>query len=149
MGVPLALAFLYALGTVVILPSPQELVLAAVAKAPAWAVILAAVCGRALGAYLLFLAGDRLKRWPRVARWRKKEAKVLRWAVRLEKWVNRFGAPALFLCLLIPGFPDTAVSYVLALFNRRPWAFALAFALASAVRLSLAYLGIYYVLDRA
>ncbi|MFN3347231.1 MAG: VTT domain-containing protein, partial [Candidatus Bipolaricaulaceae bacterium] len=146
MAFALFLAFLYALGTVVVLPSPQELVLAAAAKAPAWTVILVAVCGRAIGAYLLFLAGDRLKRWQRFRHWRRKGAKAQKWVACLEKGVTRFGAPALFTFLLIPGFPDTAVSYVLALFNRRPWAFALAFALASALRLSLAFLGIYYAL---
>lgn len=141
----LFLAFLYGVGTVLVLPSPQELVLGAVAKAPGWAVILAAVAGRALGAYLLFFAGDRLKHWKRLEAWRTRERKAQRWALRLERWVNRVGAPALFLFLLIPGFPDTAASYVLALFNRRPWAFALAFACASALRLSLALLGLYYV----
>ncbi|MEN3011125.1 MAG: VTT domain-containing protein [Candidatus Bipolaricaulaceae bacterium] len=145
MALSLCLAFLYAVGTVVVLPSPQELVLGAVAHAPGWAVILVAVAGRACGAYLLFFAGDRLKR--RI-RWKGREERIRRWAAQLERWVNRLGAPALFLFLLIPGFPDTAVSYVLALFNRRPWAFALAFAGAAALRLSLAFLGIYYVLGR-
>lgn len=148
MAISLVLAFLYSLGTVVILPSPQELVLGAVAKAPGWAVILVAVAGRTCGAYLLFFAGDRLKRWQRLRRWRQQEARVQTWVVRLEKWINRFGAPALFLFLLVPGFPDTALSYVLALFNRRPWAFALAFTAASALRLSLALLGIYYIRGR-
>lgn len=145
MAFTLFLAFLYALGTVLVLPSPQELVLGAAVRAPGWAVILVAVAGRTVGAYLLFFAGDRLKRW---VRWSNQETKVQKWAARLEHWVNRFGAPALFLFLLVPGFPDTALGYVLAIFNRRPWAFALAFAAASALRLSLAFLGIYYVLGR-
>lgn len=144
----LFLAFLYGVGTVLVLPSPQELVLGAAAKAPGWAVILVAVAGRACGAYLLFLIGDRLKRWKRLASWRAQNERVQGWALRLERWVNRVGAPALFLFLLIPGFPDTAASYVLALFNRRPWAFALAFACASALRLSLTFLGISYVWGR-
>lgn len=145
MAFTLFLAFLYALGTVLVLPSPQELVLGAAVRAPGWAVILVAVAGRTVGAYLLFFAGDRLKHWVRRSN---QETKVQKWAARLERWVNRFGAPALFLFLLVPGFPDTALSYVLAIFNRRPWAFALAFAAASALRLSLAFLGIYYVLGR-
>lgn len=40
------------------------------------------------------------------------------------------------------------MSYVLALFSRRPWTFALAVAAASALRLTLAYLGIFYILAR-
>jgi len=144
----LFLAFLYAVGTVVALPSPQELVLGAVAKAPAWAVILVGALGRGLGAYLLFFAGDRLKRFSKIQNWRERDARLQRWVARTEKWVNRLGAPALFFFLLIPGFPDTVMSYVLALFSRRPWAFALAVVLASALRLTLAYLGIFYVFIR-
>lgn len=149
MALTLFLAFLYAVGTVVLLPSPQELVLGATAVAPGWAVILVASLGRAVGAYLLFFFGDRLKRWQKLQTWRAKEARLQKWILRTEKWVNHVGAPALFFFLLIPGFPDTAMSYVLALFGRRPWAFALAVAGASALRLTLAYLGIFYVIRRA
>jgi len=148
MAFSLFLAFLYAVGTVVALPSPQELVLGAVAKAPAWAVILVGALGRGLGAYLLFFAGDRLKRFSKIQNWRERDARLQRWVARTEKWVNRLGAPALFFFLLIPGFPDTVMSYVLALFSRRPWAFALAVAAASSLRLILAYLGIFYVFIR-
>lgn len=149
MALALFLAFLYAVGTVLALPSPLEAVLGAAVKAPGWAVILTAVAGRACGAYLLFFLGDRLKRWERWKRWQGRDEGWQKWAKRLEREVNRFGAFALFLFLLVPGFPDTAVGYVLALFNRRPWAFALAFAAASGLRLSLAFLGIYYVLGRS
>ncbi len=96
-----------------------------------------------------FFLGDRLKRWawfknPRF----KNEERLQKWLLLTEQWGNRLGAPALFFLLLIPGFPDTAMSYVLALFSRRPWAFTLAVAAASALRLTLAYLGIFYVLSR-
>ncbi len=146
MALTLCLSFLYAVGTVLVLPSPQELVLGAVASAPGWTVILVAVLGRIAGAYVLFFLGDRLKRWQRIQIWREKEARVQLWIARVEKWVNRMGAPALFFLLLIPGFPDTGMSYVLALFSRRPGAFALAVAGASAVRLTLAYFGIFYLI---
>jgi membrane protein DedA with SNARE-associated domain len=149
MAFSLFLAFLYAVGTVIALPSPQELILGAVAKAPAWTVILVGALGRGLGAYLLFFAGDRLKRFHKIQNWRERDARVQRWVARTEKWVNRLGAPALFFFLLIPGFPDTVMSYVLALFSRRPWAFTLAVILASALRLTLAYLGIFYVFIRS
>lgn len=148
MAPTLLLSFLYSLGTVVVLPSPPELVLGAVASAPGWAVITVAVLGRVVGAYFVFFLGDRLKRWQRVQVWRN-EARLQSWILRTEKWVNRLGAPALFFLLLIPGFPDTAMSYALSLLGRRPWAFALAVAGASALRLTLAYLGIFYVLRRA
>ncbi len=149
MALTLFLVFLYAMGTVVLLPSPQELALGAAAAAPGWAVIAVAALGRATGAYLLFFFGDRLKRWQKLQTWRAKEARLQKWIWRTEKWVNRVGAPALFFFLLIPGFPDTAMSYVLALFGRRPWSFAFAVAGASALRLILAYFGIFYVIRRA
>lgn len=149
MAFALFLVFLYAIGTVVVLPTPQELVLAALATAPGWAVIAVAATGRAVGAYLLFFLGARLRAWQRVQAWREKDGRIQKWAMHTERWVNRFGAPALFFLLLIPGFPDTVLSYILAVFNRRPWAFALAMAGASALRLSLAYLGIFYVVNRA
>jgi len=149
MALTLFLVFLYAVGTVILLPSPQELALGAAALAPGWAVIVVAALGRALGAYLLFFFGDRLKRWQKFRTWREKDARLQKWIDRTEKWVNRLGAPALFFFLLIPGFPDTVMSYILALFGRRPWAFALAVAGASALRLTLAYLGIFYVISRA
>lgn len=148
MALTLWLSFLYSLGTLVVLPSPQELVLGAVASAPGWAVITVVVLGRMVGAYFVFFLGDRLKRWQRVQIWRKKEAHLQSWILRTEKWVNRLGAPALFFLLLIPGFPDTAMSYALSLLGRRPWAFALAVAGASALRLTLAYFGIFYVVLR-
>jgi uncharacterized membrane protein YdjX (TVP38/TMEM64 family) len=147
MALSLLLAFLYALGTVVLLPTPQELVLGATAAAPGWAVITVAAIGRAIGAYLLFFFGERLKHWQRIQIWRAKKSRLQVWITRVEKWVNRLGAPALFFFLLIPGFPDTAMSYVLALFSRRPWAFTLAVAGASALRLTLAYLGIFYIVS--
>jgi len=148
MALSLFLAFLYAVGTVIALPSPQELILGAVAKAPAWAVILVGALGRGVGAYLLFFAGDRLKRFSKIQKWRERDARLQRWVARTEKWVNRLGAPALFFFLLIPGFPDTIMSYLLAWFSRRPWAFAFAVAAASSLRLILAYLGIFYVFIR-
>ncbi|MCS7239667.1 MAG: VTT domain-containing protein [Candidatus Bipolaricaulota bacterium] len=148
MAFALFLVFLYAAGTVIALPTPQELVLGAVATAPGWAVITVAAAGRALGAYLLFFLGAKVKSWQKLRAWREKDKRIQRWVIRTERWVNRLGAPALFFLLLIPGFPDTVVTYVLAMFNRRPWAFALAMASASALRLSLAYLGIFYIVNR-
>lgn len=147
MALSLVLTFFYSVGTVILLPSPQELALGAATVAPGWAVITVAALGRAAGAYLLFFLGDRLKRWRKIQNWRTQEKKLQRWLLVTEKWINRLGAPALFFLLLIPGFPDTVISYVLALFGRRPWAFALAVAAASAFRLTLAYLGIFYLLS--
>jgi uncharacterized membrane protein YdjX (TVP38/TMEM64 family) len=59
--------------------------------------------------------------------------------------VDRYGAPALFFLLLIPGFPDTGAVYLAAVAGARPLAFSLATAGAGAVRLTLAYLGIWGV----
>jgi membrane protein DedA with SNARE-associated domain len=142
---PLFLAFLYGVGTVVLLPTPMEAVLTATRYAPPWAVITVAVLGRMIGAYFVFFLGDWLKRLPKVEFWRRET----RWGQRLlnqgEKWVNRFGAPALFLCLLIPGFPDTGISYLLAIIGRRPISFTLAVGGAAALRLSLVQAGIWAI----
>lgn len=142
MAASLVLTFFYAVGTVVILPTPQEALLGATAVAPGWAVILVGTLGRALGAYLLFLFGDRLQRRTSLEDWKEKPGRAQRWFSLTERWVTRWGAPALFFLLLIPGFPDTVFSYVLAIFGHRPVAFATSVALASAVRLSLGYFGI-------
>ncbi|MGC9529786.1 MAG: VTT domain-containing protein [Candidatus Bipolaricaulaceae bacterium] len=142
MVLALFLAFLYAVGTSVVLPTPTEAVLTAARYSPAWAVVLVAVAGKTVGAYLTFFIGDRLKQLPRVQVWRRQS----RWGRRLlawgERWVDRFGAPALFLCLLIPGFPDTGGVYLLALTGRRPLAFAVATGTAAAVRLTVTYFGV-------
>ena len=145
MALALFLVFLYALGTAVALPTPLEAVLGAVELAPGWAVILVAVLGKLAGAYLVFWLAVRVKGLPRVQAWQQGN----RYAKRLmefgRKWVDRYGAPALFLLLLIPGFPDTGAVYLLAVAGGRPLAFSLAAAGASAVRLSLVYLGVWSI----
>jgi len=143
MALGLFLVFLYAVGTSVVLPTPLEASLAAVKLAPAWAVIAVAVLGKFVGAYLVFLLGVRLKRLPSVQEWQSRNRfgqKLLEFG---KRWVDKYGAPALFFCLLIPGFPDTGAVYLLALTGGRPLAFALAAAAAGVVRLSLTYLGIW------
>ncbi|MBC7092473.1 VTT domain-containing protein [Candidatus Bipolaricaulota bacterium] len=139
----LFLAFLYAVGTAVVLPSPTEAVLAAAKVAPPWAVIAVATLGRMAGSYLVFFLGDRVKRLPRVEVWRRETRWGQWWLAIGERWVNRFGVPALFLLLLIPGFPDTVAMYLLAAVGRRPLAFALAASGASAVRLAFVQAGIW------
>jgi len=138
----LFLTFLYAVGTSVVLPTPLEAVLGAVKLAPGWAVITVAVLGKLVGAYLVFWLAVRVKGLPRVKAWRGRN-RYAQWLMEFgRKWVDRYGAAALFLLLLIPGFPDTGAVYLLAVAGGRPVAFSLATAGAGAVRLSLAYLGI-------
>lgn len=145
MALTLFLVFLYAAGTALVLPTPLEAVLAGVKFAPGWAVIAVATMGKFTGAYAIFYLAVYLKRLPRVQNW----GATNRYARALmefgHKWVDRFGAPALFFLLLIPGFPDTGAVYLLAITGGRPFAFSLAAAAAAAVRLSLAYLGIWGV----
>jgi len=142
MALALILVFLYAVGTSVVLPTPLEAVLSAVKLAPGWAVIAVAVLGKLVGAYLVFWLAVRVKGLPRVQAWQGRN-RYARWLMEFgRKWVDRYGAPALFLLLLIPGFPDTGAVYLLAVAGGRPVAFSLATAGAGAVRLSLAYLGI-------
>ena len=139
----LAIVFLYAVGTAVALPTPTEAVLLAVKYAPGWAVICAAVLGKALGSYLIFWIAVYIKGLEGLRNWRARN----RYARALfhfgERWVNRYGPPALFFLLLIPGFPDTGAIYLVAAAGARPRAFALAVGASSAVRLTLAYLGIW------
>ena len=148
MALTLFLAFLYAAGTAIALPTPLEAVLAGVKFAPGWAVIVTATVGKFAGAYAIFYLAVCLKRLPRVRDWQARN----RYAKRLMdfgwRWVDRYGAPALFFLLLIPGFPDTGAVYLLAVAGGRPLAFSLATAGAAAVRLSLAYLGIWSVAQR-
>ena len=142
MALALFLVFLYAVGTSVVLPTPLEAVLSAVKLAPGWAVIAVAVLGKLVGAYLVFWLAVRVKGLPRVQSWQGRN-RYARWLMEFgRKWVDRYGAPALFLLLLIPGFTDTGAVYLLAVAGGRPVAFSLATAGAGAVRLSLAYLGI-------
>ena len=143
MALTLFLVFLYAIGTSVALPTPLEATLGAVKVAPGWGVITLAVLGRFVGAYTIFYLAVRLKRLPRLQEWQGKN-RYARWLMAFgKKWVDKYGAPALFFCLLIPGFPDTGAVYLLALAGGRPLAFSLAAAGAAAVRLSLVYLGIW------
>jgi len=143
MALALFLTFLYGAGTAIILPTPLEAALAGAKFAPGWAVIAVATAGKFAGAYAIFLLAVRLKRIPRVRDWQARN-RYARWLMEFgRKWVDRYGAPALFLLLLIPGFPDTGAVYLLAAVGGRPLAFSMATAAAAAVRLSLAYLGIW------
>ncbi len=145
MALALFLAFLYGAGTAIVLPTPQEAVLVAAKFAPGWAVIVVATLGKFAGAYAIFYIAVQLKRLPRVQAWRARN-RYARWLMEFgRRWVDRFGAPALFFLLLIPGFPDTGAMYLLAAVGGRPLAFSLAAAGAAAVRLTLAYLGIWGV----
>ncbi len=151
MVMTLLLAFLYGVGTAVVLPTPLEAVLAGAKFAPGWAVIIAATLGKFAGAYAIFYLGAYLKRLPRVRDWQARNRYVKKLLEVGTRWVNRFGAPALFLLLLIPGFPDTGAVYLLAVAGGRPLSFALATAAAAAIRLSLAYVGLWSIavyLDR-
>jgi len=143
MALALFLTFLYGAGTAVILPTPFEASLGAIEFAPAWAVMAVAVVGKFCGAYLVFFLAVRLKRLPRVQTWQanNRYARALMGFGR--RWVDRYGAPALFLLLLIPGFPDTGAVHLLAVAGGRPLAFSLATAAAGSVRLVLVYLGVW------
>ena len=105
MALSLLLAFLYALGTVVLLPTPQELVLGATAAAPGWAVITVAAIGRAIGAYLLFFFGERLKRWQRIQIWRAQKSRLQVWITRVEKMGKPPGRSSFVLFPAHPRFP--------------------------------------------
>lgn len=143
MALSLLLVFLYAAGTAIALPTPLEAALAGLKFAPPWAVIATAVVGKFVGAYLVFYFALRLKRLPRVEEWGRRN-RWGRWLFGIgRRWVDRYGAPALFLLLLIPGFPDTGAVYLAAIAGGRPLAFSLATAGAGAVRLTLTYLGIW------
>lgn len=143
MALALFLAFLYGAGTAVALPTPLEAALAGTRFAPGWAVIAAATLGKFAGAYAVFRLAVHLKRIPRVRAWRARNRYARRLMAFGERWVDRYGAPALFFLLLIPGFPDTGAVYFLAVTGGRPLAFSLATGGAAAVRLTLAYLGIW------
>jgi len=143
MALALFLVFLYAVGTSMVLPTPLEAALGGLKFAPGPAVITAAVLGKFAGAYAVFYLAVRLKRLRAVEEWRARNRYARRLMALGERWVNRFGAPALFLLLLIPGFPDTGAVYLLAVAGGRPLAFSLAAAGAGAVRLTLVYLGIW------
>lgn len=143
MALTLFLVFLYAIGTSVALPTPLEAALGGIRFAPAWAVIGVAVVGKFIGAYLIFFLGVKLKRLPAVENWQTRNPFARRLVGFGKRWVDRFGAPALFFLLLIPGFPDTGALYLTALIGGRPVAFSLATAAAGSLRLTLAYLGIW------
>lgn len=137
----LFLIFLYELGTAVVLPTPSGIAVLGHKHLPLAGIFAFAVAGKTLGAYLVFLLGDRVKD---TARFRRLIAKR-RWVevgfAWSERFVRRFGMLAVFVLLSIPGFPDTVSLYLFALAGRRPVGFAVASGLATALKMGLLLLG--------
>ena len=136
------LIVLYEAGTAIALPTPSEDPVLTLSWIPVLWIVLAAVAGRAAGAYLVFRLGNRWKRTDQFDRlisrfgWL---SALSRWS---ERFADRFGAPALFVLLAIPGLPDTAPLWVFALAGRRPVAHAIAAGAGAAIRMVLVLLGV-------
>ena len=136
------LIVLYEAGTAIALPTPSEDPVFALSWIPAPWILLAAVAGRAVGAYLVFRLGDRWKQTERYDRWIARFdwlAALSRWS---ERFAGRFGAPVLFVLLAIPGLPDTAPLWIFALAGRRPVTHAIVAGAGAAARMLLVLLGV-------
>jgi len=138
----LLLIFLYEVGTAVALPTRSEVPVLGSSPIPIGWIFAFAVAGRIVGSYLVFFIGDRAKGTDRfkrmVARYRWLAA-TMAWS---ERFVDRYGIPAVFALLSVPGLPDTAPLYLFALVSKRPVVFALAAGLGTGVRMILVLFGI-------
>jgi len=139
--VGLLLIFLYEVGAAVILPTPSEIPMLGYNYIPIVWIFIFAVLGKIVGAYIVFLIGDRAKETERFQRFLNR----YRWARRFfdlsERFVQRYGVFAVFVLLSIPGFPDTASLYLFAIIGNRPVLFSIASGLGTAVRMGLVLLG--------
>jgi len=139
--VGLLLIFLYEVGAAVILPTPSEIPILGYNYIPLAWIFLFAVLGKTVGAYIVFMVGDKAKETTRFKEFLARH----RWAKRLfdmsERFVRRYGVFAVFVLLSIPGFPDTASLYLFAIVGRRPILFSIASGLGTALRMGLVLLG--------
>lgn len=143
----LLLIFLYEFGAAVILPTPSELPVLGYSWIPIGWIFVFAVAGKAVGAYVLFRLGHRLQGAERFQRWVESHPwlhRVLGWS---ERFVDRYGVFAIFVLMSIPGFPDTVSLYLFALVADRPWLFALASGLGTAVRMGLFLAGFHGIVS--
>lgn len=137
----LILIFLYEVGAAVILPTPSEIPVLGYGFIPLGWIFLVAVLGKTVGAYIVFLVGDRAKGTERFEKFLVRH----RWARIFfdasERFVKRYGVFAVFVLLSIPGFPDTVSLYLFAVVGNRPVLFAIASGLGTAMRMGLVLLG--------
>ena len=139
--VGLLLIFLYEVGAAVVLPTPSEIPVLGYDYIPLAWIFVFAVLGKTVGAYIVFMVGDRAKETARFQRFLDRH----RWAKRFfgvsERFVRRYGVFAVFVLLSIPGFPDTASLYLFAIVGKRPVFFSIAAGLGTAVRMGLVLVG--------
>jgi len=141
----LLLIFLYEIGAAVVLPTPSEIPLLGYNYIPLGWIFVCAVLGKIVGAYIVFLVGDRAKETARFQRFLDR----CHWAKRFfdvsERLVRRYGVFAVFVLLSIPGFPDTVSLYLFAIVGKRPILFSIASGLGTALRMGLVLLGFHGV----
>lgn len=106
----------------------------------AW-IFVFAVLGKTVGAYIVFLVGDRAKDTERFQRFLDKHHWAKKFFDVSERFVRRYGVFAVFILLSIPGLPDTASLYLFAIVGKRPILFSIASGLGTALRMGLVLLG--------
>ena len=139
--VGLLLIFLYEVGAAVILPTPSEIPMLGYNYIPLVWIFVFAVLGKMVGAYIVFLAGDRAKGTARFQRFLDRHYWAKRFFDLSERFVRRYGVLAVFVLLSIPGFPDTVSLYLFAIVGNRPVLFSIASGLGTAVRMGFVLLG--------
>ena len=139
--VGLLLIFLYEVGTATILPTPSEIPMLGYDYIPLAWIFVFAVLGKMVGAYIVFLVGDRAKETARFQRFLDRYGWAKRFFDMSERFVRRYGVFAVFVLLSIPGFPDTASLYLFAIVGKRPILFSIASGLGTALRMGLVLLG--------
>lgn len=141
----LLLVFLYEVGAAVVLPTPSELAILGQSWAPIGLILLFAVAGKTAGAYLVFFLGSRARRTERFKRLTARYAILQTVLDHTERFVRRFGLPAIFVLLSIPGLPDTLPLYLFALVSDRPAIYAIASGLGTVVRFAVVLTGVHGV----
>jgi len=141
----LLLIFLYEIGAAVVLPTPSEIPLLGYNYIPLAWIFLFAVLGKTVGAYIVFLVGDRVKGTAKFNRYLDRHHWAKRFFDLSERFVRRYGVFAVFVLLSIPGFPDTVSLYLFAIVGRRPILFSIASGLGTALRMGLVLLGFHGV----
>jgi len=139
--VGLLLIFLYEVGAAVILPTPSEIPMLGYNYIPLAWIFVFAVLGKMVGAYIVFLVGDRAKGTARFQRFLDRHNWAKRFFDLSERFVRRYGVFAVFVLLSIPGFPDTVSLYLFAIVGNRPVLFSIASGLGTAVRMGFVLLG--------
>jgi len=137
----LLLIFLYEVGTAVVLPTPSEIPVLGYKYIPLAWIFLFAVLGKMIGAYIVFLVGDRAKKITRFQRFLDRHHWAKRFFGVSERFVRCYGVFAVFVLLSIPGFPDTASLYLFAIVGKRPILFSIASGLGMALHMGLVLLG--------